>query len=359
MTERALRVVIIGSSRHPVAEPFAGGLEAQVWHLARTLSRRGHDVTLFASPGSDLSVARRELQMQRIELSEYARRDVSMPPGLWLDEHHAYLSLMLELADNRNSSYDIVQNHSLHHLPIALSRTLTAPMLTTLHTPPTPWLESALRIESEFRPPLAAVSEYTAGQWYEVSPDVVVVPNGVDLAGWPMGEGGSDAIWFGRLVPEKGPHIAIEAARAAGRRLSLAGPIADLAYFEAAIAPRLDAEVRYLGHLRQAELARVVGGSAVTVVTPCWDEPFGLVVAESLACGTPVAAFARGGIPEVVDSSCGTLAVADDIAGLGDAINLAAHLPRADCRRRAEDRWSVERMTDRYEAEYERLLTAS
>jgi glycosyltransferase involved in cell wall biosynthesis len=352
------KIVIIGSSRFPIAEPFAGGLEAHVWQLARSLSQRGHDVTLFAAPGSDPRVARRELGVRKVRLSESGRRDIARTPEISLDEHHAYLSVMLELADPETTRFDIVHNHSLHYLPVAMARSLPMPMLTTLHTPPIAWLESAVQSDPAQDSNLVAVSEFTAAQWRNDETAVGVVPNGVDLDLWPPGPGGDGLIWFGRLVPEKGPHLAIAAARRAGMGIRLAGPIGDQAYFEEFIRPALGGHVVYLGHLDHTALALEVGRAAATLVTPMWEEPFGLVVAESLACGTPVAALRRGGIPEVLDHSCGRLAAPDDVADLARLIAEVVELSRADCRRRAESHCSIERMTDRYEALYSDLIGA-
>src|SRR6202012_3414091 len=116
-------------------------------------------------------------------------------------------------------------------------------------------------------------------------PVAAVIANGIDLDDWATGPGGGGAVWCGRMVPEKAPHLAIEAARAAGVALPLAGPIVDTPYWEREVAPRLDAEVRYVGHLNHGALARLVGESRVAVATPVWEEPFGLVAAEAMAAG--------------------------------------------------------------------------
>ncbi len=108
-------------------------------------------------------------------------------------------------------------------------------------------------------------------------------------------------------MPEKGPHLAAEAAVKTGIELQLAGPLPDVAYFKEQVEPWLGDRVRYIGHLTAEELARVVGQASVSVVTPVWEEPFGLIVAESMACGTPVAGFARGALPELVGRTGGVL----------------------------------------------------
>ncbi|WP_291051100.1 glycosyltransferase [Herbiconiux sp.] len=348
---RPLRICLIASSRFPVAEPFAGGLEAHTHSLARALIARGHEVSLFAAPGSDPALNVETLDVASVSLSSRARSDVGAPPEAWMQEHHAYLALLLGLAATGHERFDIVHNNSLHHLPIAMSSALEVPFVTTLHTPPTPWLESAMR----FAAPSArfvAVSQHTAEEWsHAVAADVI--PNGIDAGRWKAGPGGERAIWFGRLVPEKGVHVAIDAARLAGVPLDLAGPAHDPEYFDREIAPRLGPDVRYLGHLPSAELAHRVGHSSVCVVTPRWEEPYGLVAAESMACGTPVAGFARGGLVDVVGAAGGRLCAPDDVGGLASAIRLASLLPRDAVRAHAVAHCSLDRMVEAYERLYD------
>ena len=138
------RIAVIASSRFPICQPFAGGLEAHVWHLSRNLAAQGHEVSLFAAPGSDPALGSGALTVRELTLSKAATSDVSMPAPAFMAAHHGYLSLMLDLAKYGADRFDLVHNHSLHYLPVAMSPLLSIPMLTTLHTPPTPWLESAL-----------------------------------------------------------------------------------------------------------------------------------------------------------------------------------------------------------------------
>ena len=126
---------------------------------------------------------------------------------------------------------------------------VSTPMLTTVHTAPTPWLESALLVTGGTGTRFAAVSQHTAAAWQHAVPDITVVPNGVDTHRWRLGPGGESLVWFGRITPEKAPHLAIAAARRAGRPLVLAGPVSDGDYFDRRILPELGDGVRYAGHL--------------------------------------------------------------------------------------------------------------
>ena len=340
-----MHVVIIASANHPLREPFAGGLESLTWQLVRGLRRRGVDVTLFAGPGSDAGLGARELLVRPLDLSDAARGDVGMPPERWLREHHAYLQVMLELQGR--TDIDLIHNNSLHYLPIALAATANAPMVTTLHTPPTPWLEPAIRLMDQSRARFVAVSSHTAGLWSHVA-DADVVLNGVDVHTWVPGPGGDDLVWFGRLVREKAPHEALRIAAASGRRLRLAGPVSDRSYFDDAVRPLLGPRAEYVGHLGVDDLVALVGSSAASLVTPAWDEPYGLVAAESLACGTPVLAYDRGGLREFVSPECGVLVAGGDIEDAAQHVDVVASLDRRACREHAVRRCSVEQMIQAY-----------
>ncbi|MDJ0396691.1 glycosyltransferase [Rhodococcus sp. G-MC3] len=342
MGDDSLHIAIIASNRHPIKQPFAGGLEAHTWHLAHALAEANHKVTLFAGPGSDPGLNSSCLNVDYLELSARAKADVSMPSESFMSDHHAYQQLMLGLAANRR--FDVIHNHSLHYLPIAMAPTLSAPFLTTLHTPPTPWIESAIVASGGAGTRFAAVSHHTASMWDGIVDDIEIVPDGVDVDTWHKGPGGPYLVWSGRFTPEKAPHLAIRAAEIAGYPIKMAGPVSDPNYFASEIGPRLGPSTTYVGHLEQRELATRVGGAAAALVTPTWDEPYGLVVAEALACGTPVAAFARGGIPEIVSPECGTLVPLDDVDALAAAIPRTVRLSRSDVRERGVRHCSAETM---------------
>lgn len=351
-----LRIALIASARFPITEPFAGGLEAHTWALAHALHRRGHHVQLFAAPGSDPALGARELPVRTAALSDEARADGSMPSGTWMQEHHAYLGLMLDLARDGEHRFDVVHNNSLHYLPVAMASTLRVPVVTTLHTPPTPWLESAIQADEACPVTFTAVSEFTACAWRATVPSARVVRNGIDIDFWKPGPGGDFLVWSGRLVPEKGPHLAIEAARIAGVPLKLAGPVTDRSYYEERVEPLLGDGAQYVGHLDRGRLMELLGAAGAALVTPSWDEPYGLVVAEALACGTPVCGFDRGALGEILTPDCGVLAPAGDVQALARLVPAAMGLDRGAARRRAEEFCSLDRTADAYTALYEEVL---
>lgn len=348
-----MRIGIIAHLKHAIREPFAGGLEMHTSMLQAALLKRGHEVTLFASvrsePEEHLEAICEETSLADVGCDE-------APDKAFFLEHHAYLSLMNGL---RHRAFDLIHNNSLHYLPVAMADVLPMPMLTTLHTPPFAWLESGVRLCKAPNASFVAVSDSISRSWGRVAPIDHVVMNGIDLhrfafAAEPAAE--PYLVWYGRIVPEKGLHHAIEAAALIGAELRIAGPISDQDYFDRQIAPRLNGRIRYLGHLPHQTLARVVAGARAFLCTPCWEEPYGLVVAEALACGVPVAAFARGAIPELLDRSCGVLATPDDPASLASAALAAQALDRRTCRRHAEAFCDAERMIDEYEALYAKAV---
>ena len=344
-----VKIAVLADLKHPIRQPFAGGLEMHTHLLTRALRERGHAVTLFCASGADPALDAVEICPPTGEGTGDPVRDAAIDAA----EEAAYARIMAAVAAG---GYDLVHNNSLHDLPLRMSGRLGAPMVTVLHTPP--FASLALGIASATTN-LVAVSRALAAQWSGIVSDVAVIGNGIDLATFPFQPVASPepcAIWSGRIVPEKGLHLAIDATRLAGLPLAFAGPRPDAAYWRMEIAPRLGPDLVDLGHLSQPDLAAHLGRAWVAVVTPRWEEPFGLVVAEALACGTPVAGFRRGALPDILDASSGCLVRADDVADLARAIRQAGACDRRACRLRAEALFDALVMIDRYEAFYHATL---
>lgn len=347
--EPPLRIVLLAPIRYPIAQPHAGGLESTIWNQIRWLRAQGHQVTLCAIEGSDfLSGGPDELVLPGLHWPDPSQAsDITYPPGHLPVAFTAMDRALTWIADHR-SDFDLVDNHCLHGIPLSWTGRLGLPMVTNLHTPVLPELLAAHRAEPDTDSHFVAVGSHTAAAWAQAGIASTVIPNAVDPDAWPLGPGGHQVVWFGRVVVEKAPHLAIEAARLAGRKIRLAGRIGDRDYYRQVVAPMLGPDAEYVGSLNQTELAGLVGSSACTLVTPVWPEPFGMVIAESLMAGTPVGAFDVGGVADVVRGRYGARlsAPADpgelarqvsELAALGESI-----AERQRIRSSAVDRFSLD-----------------
>jgi len=337
-----MKIAILAPLRFPIAEPFAGGLEIHTYLLAHGLAKRAHEVTLFAHPASDS-----------------AFKLVACPVREGVGSVAYAFAMRKAMRRIAAGDFDVVQNNSIHFLPPLLARALPFPMVTTLHTPPykSHRFTAGLTRRSGSHT-YVAISRFLGEQWSSLIGDYSVVHNGVDLAAWPFSPvaEAKTAVWYGRFTPEKGAEFAVEAARLAGYRLTLAGPVYDSVYFDEKIAPLLNDNIIYAGHLGQTDLAALVGKSAVGLVSSVWEEPFGLAYVEMLACGTPVAGFRSGAAAEIITAETGILVEKRNVQALAQVLGeVERSKDRRACRQRAEATFPVNRMVERYLELYEKL----
>lgn len=346
-----MRIGIIAHLKHPIVAPFAGGLEVFTHEITQRLVSRGHDVILFASSSSD-----ENLPVDPILSDDHYDQQTGMRikkrdlPSEYIAEHHAYFGLMSKIDDY---NLDIIFNNSLHYIPVTMANLLKTPMLTVLHTPP--FYELQLAIKAEQKHPVihyVTVSAQSAANWSKIVSSCDVIENGIDLDQWKAYDAADEekyAVWFGRVHPDKGLHLAIQAAKLAGIPLKIAGGIADQKYFKEKVAGLLDESITLLGLQDQKSLNALIGGASVCIVSPCWQEPFGLVVAEALSCGTPVAGFKMGALPEIIAEGTGILVDYPKVNDLARAIKDAMKLDRKEVSDYARQRFDIEKMIDKYE----------
>ena len=358
-----MKIAILSHLKYPIAEPFKGGLEMITHALTKGLQARGHQVDLFAIAGTDPALNPIIVEMPRIdhEISGVPAPDHPEFNDEFVGHHHIYLDLMLKM---READYDVVFNNTLHYIPITMAPAARMPVVTTLHVPPFPFLQSAVMAGRHYgNNHYVAISEHVRWVWgqFDIIDDVVY--NGIDLDFFEFqSKAGPEkrAFWCGRVCHVKAPHLALKAARRAGVFLNFAGPISDEAYYEREVKPLLDDRYnRYLGHLEQHEMRRHLADAAVYLFTSIWDEPYGLVLAEALACGTPIAAFRSGAVPEILSEKTGCIVDKGDEVALTGALLEAMTLNRHDCRARAEAFCDRERMVDEYAALFERIAATS
>lgn len=337
-----MRIAHVVPPWYPVPPTAYGGIENLVADLAAATRRRGHEVAVVAPGDSD-------------EPSLLAALPRSRPLDMGLDTVSVLHAAQAEAA-LRGWRPDVVHDHTVTAPLMAPGR--SAPTVMTVHGAAggdvALWAGHAAA-----QGDLVAISRSQA----DLAPQVrwtAVVPNGVDVHRYPAVEGrrSADLVFLGRLGPDKGCAEAIAAARAAGRRLLVAGRISrpeEVEYVERHVRPHLGADVVYLGELGFEAKTQLLQQSAALIFPLQWDEPYGLVVAEAAACGTPVVTLARGAMPElVVEGVTGFVCRAQE--ELVDAIgHLEAIDPRA-CRRHAEEVLTIERTAAGYERVYTRAL---
>lgn len=305
--------------------------------LTEGLVARGVEVTLFATLDS---VTRAVLD--GVCPHGYAE-DPAMDGRVWEALHVSY-------ALARAGGFDLVHNQ-MDWLPLAFDRHANAPMVTTIHGfSGTGILPAYARSESAF----VAISNSDRSPELDYA---ATVYHGVDVEALPYRpEAGEDLVVFGRVHPDKGTAAAIAIAAATGRRLLICGIVQDERYFAEQVEPRVDGDrVVFLGSVGPERRAEILGGAAVLLHPIAFDEPFGLSVAEAMMCGTPVVAYRRGSMPEVVDEGV-TGYLVDGVDAAVEAVEAAAGLDRGLVLARARERFSAERMVEDYLRVYEQLL---
>lgn len=365
MHTHRLRIAMLAPVSWPVPPAGYGPWEQVASNLTEQLVNRGHDVTLFAAKGSKTTARLVETTAHPFEMWPQAERDrercldpetglLEGPPDFRaLEQQH--IATCIEQA--AQCDFDLVHSH-LHVHALVFARLIPCPLLTTLHG--AAWVRAHHPVLDRYKDaPYVSLSDAERS----FKPDLNyagTVHNGIVLDRFKFqARKESHLLFAGRLSPEKGAAQAVQIAAKANRPLRMAGTIEPQyqRYFDQHIKPDIDnGNTTYLGPLSQTDLAEQYRAAAAVLFPIQWSEPFGLVVAESLACGTPVIAFRMGAMPELIrDGETGYLADTVD-----DAANAARHLDQIDpaaCRRDAEQRFSDAAMAQGYERVYRQVLT--
>ncbi len=360
-----MRIALIAPLVTPIAQPYAGGAQAMLADLAQGLQRRGHTVTLFARIGSSVP----GVTIEQIAVPESVRPASFSEPAQerradtgFFAQANIFLDLFLRI-QQRHSEFDIVHAHAFDWPAFTCSALVRdIPMLHTIHLPAvSPEINDALRILHQHGHPLTllTVSHACATDYAPYTLIDHIIYNGLDLSTIPFVdhvEEDAPLLFAARITPEKGVEAAIEIAEQAGRHLLLAGGVYDFPYYQERIVPLLQQagpRVTYLGQLDRSDLWRVMGQSLGLLFPIEWDEPFGLTPVEAMATGTPVIAYRRGAVEEIIQhGETGFLVAPGDRAGAIAYVNELSTLSRTQCRTHVEQHFSLERMLDSYEEVY-------
>jgi glycosyltransferase involved in cell wall biosynthesis len=361
-----MKIAIVAPLVTAIREPQRGGSQVFVADLAAGLTRRGHDVHLYAASGSEIpGVTVIDTGVDPDGLAGALYRAVepaaSHRPAALAAVEAAFSSAYAQVQQTR---YDVVHNHAFDAPAIRLAAALRAPVLHTLHLPPAEAVATALRRAARSpRPPVVAtVSEFQARAWRKFVPvDAVLLPT-VPTASIPWSAvAGQGIVFAGRLSPEKGVAEAIDIATAAGLPIDVYGDAYDAPYAHEKIGPRaVRPGVTVHAAVPRAAVWEVMARAAVVLYPVLWDEPFGMAAAEAQACGTPVVAFRRGGLGEVIaDGVTGFLVPPGDARAANAAVGQAAGLSRRACRSHAERQLDLSLSLDAHEHVYQRMLSKS
>ena len=337
-----MRIGLIAPPWLPVPPPAYGGTESVIDRLARGLVRAGHEVLLSAAANSTCPVL---LVPGTEEVADGAPAD-----GGAVTEVRHVIASYAAMAD-----VEVVHDHTTcgplyrHHPP-------GVPVVTTNHGPFDDILNPIYRALRDVAVIAISRSQAATAEGVRIA---AVIHHGIDVVTVPEGRGGGGfASFIGRISPDKGPREAVMVARAAGVPLRIAAKCREQAerqYFEAEVKPLLGAEVEYVGELGETDKLQLVGESFALLNPMQWSEPFGLVMIEALATGTPVVATPAGSAPEIVDDGT-TGYLRNDRPALAEALVAAGDLDRAACRAAAVARFDTERMVREHVELYTDLI---
>jgi glycosyltransferase involved in cell wall biosynthesis len=332
-----LRIAVLAPPWFAVPPRRYGGTEAVVSLLADGLVRDGHEVTLFASGDSGT-------QASLVSAFAHGRSDEL---GMTQPE------LLHGLTCVRDAGrFDVVSDHT-GALGLALSNLTSTPFVSTVHGTLAGEAGALYQTVCELTPGAALISLTESHRAGAIDlPWAATIPNAIDLDAHPVRahRGGAYVFWLGRMSADKGPVTAIQVARAAGMPMLLAGKLrgaAEHAYFAEAVRPLLGGGIEYVGEIDLPERVRLMHGAHALINPLAWDEPFGLVMAEAMACGLPVIATPRGSVPEIVAHGL-TGWIESTVAGMAAAVERCDEIDPRECRAMAELHYSPERMVADY-----------
>jgi glycosyltransferase involved in cell wall biosynthesis len=336
-----MRIGIIAPPWGPIPPVLYGGIELIVDQLATGFQEQGHDVLLFTTGDSTCAVPRRH----HLDQSEGSRMNHTAP-----EVRH----VLAAYEAMREWGADVIHDHTLAGPVLAAAApdtttatTTTTPVVTTMHNAFTPELADIYRRTAP-AVPIIAISHAQRRPVPDL-PIARVIHHGLRATDFPFDpdQPRDDYVLFlGRMSPDKGPHRAMEAAYKAGVPLIMCAKMRDpweFDYFDEYVRPYLNNEIQYHGEVPHERKLELLAGARALLFPIRWNEPFGMVVLEAFACGTPVLAFPEGAVPEIVEHGR-TGFLCDDVAGLAESIGRIDELDRTACRNAVEGYFSTDRM---------------
>lgn len=364
---KKFKIAVLASLVHKTAKNTQGGTEVFNYLLSKILQERGSKITIFVSGDSDVGVEKyASVEKAVLDTNE----DFSNP---WVMRRATFNELVgfaksLDYISVNRNEFDLVHQSNFHFFPVYLAFKYSLAQVVTLHLPPDfSYIDnlSILLKEDINKIPFVSISFAQRKNNPKLN-YIDNIYNGIDIKGFPFNNSPQNYFhWIGRIVPEKGPHFALEIAKKAKINLKFLGKIQDKSYYQKNIEKyKNEPNIGFIDKLSLLEKNKIVGNSKAFINPIDWEEPFGLVMIEAMACGTPVVAFRRGSVPEIIqDGVTGFICPPGNIDSMVKAIKKIDEMSkeqyqkmRRACRKHVKENFTIEKMVDGYERVYQKVI---
>lgn len=342
--QNGLRILFLSTAIAPLGRGDGGGVELSAQSLARALSSRGHSIDILAPEGSRIEGA---MQQQLLTVGGTLQPKAQHTPRSYIPPDpgpDTALFHMCRLAEETQTRYDLILNFSYDLLPLQMTSKLATPLvhLISMGSLYDRFDQEIEQIANQYPGRLACYS-HSQARSFPVTNTFRILGFGLDLSNYTWREEPEEyLLWMGRISPEKGLEDALEVCKASGVPLRIAGKREEPDYWEELASRYRGAPFHYEGFLPTPSLQKLIGGARGLLMTPKWDEAFGIVAVESLACGTPVISYRRGGPAEIVeDGKQGWLTTPDRPDKMLQSVEKLNLIDRKECRNRAETHYSL------------------
>ena len=361
-----MKILLVGTIKRRIAEDVTASRSTIIFQLGKKLAAKGHDVNLLGTADSLIPGVR--------TIGIIEKGFVDLPP--FENADYAQLSYLVQLekeVERIAAEFDIIHNHTYpEFINLFATEKIKTPMVTTLHAQATPEYDEVLSLFPQAN--LVSISQAHRKLFKKTNPGFIVY-NGIDTNLYvPVDTKEDYMFWIGRLgkakdehgnfMDAKGVRWAIELARKTGEKLVISGNIEDMDFYNSDVKPYLNDKIRWYGPLsseqilKREEVITLMQKAKVFLMTINWEEPFGLVMAEAMSCGTPVIGFDRGAVSEVVlDGKTGFVVDPEKgIEGLEEALSSIDSIDPKVCREHVLNNFSIDKMVENYEKVYNKLI---